>query len=283
MIWAALLEITSGTMSSRRGQHISRKACDGCRDRKIKCTWTDATSCAGCVTAGLYCTFQTTRKRRGRPQRDLEKFRQLKTSGLPNDTSGGDARVYLLPNAASSVTIEDLCPMTTFHSIIEEFLENLYSIAPLIHVPSFNSQVSECLYLKDARFLCLCLSICAMTISSLPRKASIYLPGHYQSSREMVSRAYQLVIASRLATSPDWADNPSSNDMNCSLLLGMASHYTQCPKRAWSLINESIHCCRSLSLYHENGYKEMTTIEIEINKRAFWMLYIVQIAFHSTR
>ncbi|PVH84989.1 hypothetical protein DL98DRAFT_62467 [Cadophora sp. DSE1049] len=265
--------------TSRRGQQIARKACDGCRDRKIKCTWADGAEsesrCDGCVTAEIYCTFQTLRKRRGRPQRDLERFRQVQDvpNNLPSTPSLHDQPLPL----HTQVAIEHFCPIHIFHAIIEDFLQNLYPIAPLIHVPAFSSQVQECLYQTDSNFLRLCLSLCAMTIASLPRKASIYRFEHYASTKDMVSRAFQLVTLSRLATAPDWADTPSVNNLLCSLFLGMASHYTQCPRRGWTLINESIHCCRSLGLYHQAGYRDMSNVQIEICKRAFWMLYIVQI------
>ncbi|KAG4442812.1 hypothetical protein IFR05_001693 [Cadophora sp. M221] len=263
--------------SSRQGQQIARKACDGCRDRKIKCTWADgngsAPRCDGCVTAEIFCTFQSVRKRRGRPQRDLQRFRQ--SAEVPDSLL--DPHVQPLALVTALVAIEHLCPLPVFQTIAEDFIEHLYPIAPLIHVPSFSSQVQERLYLTDPKFLRLCLSLCAITIASLPRKANIYRFGYYSSTKDMVNRACQLVFASRVATSPDWAESPSFNDLICSLSLGMASHYAQCPSRGWALINESIHCCRSLGLYHKDGYKDLNPVEIEIGKRAFWMLYIVQI------
>ncbi|KAK0112942.1 hypothetical protein ONS95_014660 [Cadophora gregata] len=264
--------------TSRRGQQIARKACDGCRDRKIKCTWADGAEsesrCDGCMTAEIYCTFQMTRKRRGRPQRDLERFRQ--TQVVQNDLPSPRLHHQTLP-LNTQVAIEHFCPIQIFHQIIEDFLHDLYPIAPLIHVPSFNFQIQESLYQTDPKFLRLCLSLCAMTIASLPRKANIYRFGHYTSTKGMVNRACVLVTASRLATSPDWAETPSVNDLICSLFLGMASHYAQCPRQGWILINESNHCCRSLNLCHQDGYRDLDAVQAEICKRAFWMLYIVQI------
>lgn len=195
---------------------------------------------------------------------------------MPNDSASLDLHLQPLALAAPHVVIEHLFPLPIFHQIIEDYLEDLYPIAPLIHIPSFLSQLQQCLFLTDPAFLRLCISLCAMTIASLPRKASIYRFDYYTTVKDMVGRACQLVTASRLATSPDWADDPSSNDLICSLFLGMASHYTQCPRRGWTLINESIHCCRSLGLHRHDGYTELNSVETEINKRAFWMIYIVQ-------
>lgn len=181
-----------------------------------------------------------------------------------------------LQHLVALVAIKHLCPLAVFQTVTKDFLEHLYPIAPLIHVPFFSSQIQERLYPTNPNFLRLCLSLCAIPIASLPRKANIYRFGYYASTKDMVNRACQLVAASRIATSPDWAESPSFNDLICSLSLGMASHYAQCPSRRWALINESIHCCRSLGLYHKDGYRDLNAVEIEIGKRAFWMLYFVQ-------
>ncbi len=176
----------------------------------------------------------------------------------------------------ASVAIEHLCPLSIFETIIEDYYSDIYPIAPIVHVPSFKQRILTCQHITDPEFLRLCLSLCAMTIASLPKKLPIYGFGHYHTAKAMVSRACQLVAASRLATAPDWADDPTSNDLMCSLLLGTASHYMQSPNRGWVHINESIHCCRNLRLYSPQGYEGMSIIDRELIKRVFWMLYIVQ-------
>jgi hypothetical protein len=178
--------------------------------------------------------------------------------------------------ATANVIVEHLCPLPVLQMIVNDYLDEIYPIAPIIHIPSFKSQFSASKYTTDPVFLRLCLSICAMTIASRPKSIDAYGFGHYLAAKEMVSRACQLVTASRVATASEWADEPTSNELICSLLLGTASHYTDSPRRGWVYINESIHCSRNLSLCNPEGYEGMSVLSREINKRAFWMLYIVQ-------
>lgn len=37
------------------GRKVAKRACDGCKIRKIKCT--EASPCEGCIAAGIACTF----------------------------------------------------------------------------------------------------------------------------------------------------------------------------------------------------------------------------------
>jgi len=209
----------------------------------------------------------------------VDKFRVLAQS--PKST--GSLSPLLLPPhcqsigvAAVKVTLEHLCPQEIFDMILEDYLELIYPITPIVHRPSFRQLVVDRQYETDPALLRLCLSLCAMTISSMHRKIEIYGFGFYASPREMVNRAYQLVMASRLVTVPQWANEPSIDTLLCSLLLGMASHYTESPSQGWVLLNESMHCSRSLGLFQKEAYESRNVINTEICKRAFWMLYIIQ-------
>lgn len=113
-----------------------------------------------------------------------------------------------------------------------------------------------------------------MTVSSLQRRMPSYGFGYYNHADEIVQRVDRLITASRLAT--DELDTASSNTMICSFLLGMANHYVERPMRGWVLINESIQVSRSLNLATKEGYDGRDLVDAEMCKRAFWMLYIIQ-------
>ncbi|KAH6672147.1 hypothetical protein B0J14DRAFT_67975 [Halenospora varia] len=282
-------------MSTRIGQRIARKACDFCRERKIKCSNDDPSlPCDGCIELSVPCTFSNTQKRRGRPHRTLARFLAARE---PLDTSNGNIP-FPIPNSAgsvgtnsstlevpphclpitsliSSITIEHLCPIPVFYQIINDYLTFIYPITPITHRPTFNSALSSNFHDHDPEFLRLCLSLCAMTVSSLQRRMPSYGFGYYNHADEIVQRVDRLITASRLAT--DELDTASSNIMICSFLLGMASHYVERPMRGWVLINESIQVSRSLNLATKEGYDGRDLVDAEMCKRAFWMLYIIQI------
>ncbi len=211
--------------------------------------------------------------------RYISKYRIPPNVNSPDiDSPGGSNPPYQEPlrYATANIKIEHLCSIEIFDRIINDYFEEIYVIAPIIHIPSFKQGLLTYQYTSDPNFLRLCLSICAMTIASLPKKITSYDFGYYTTAKDMVSRACHLVTASRIATAPDWAEEATANEMICSLLLGTACHYTESPRKGWLYINESIQCCRNLGLYSPAGYQDLEIREQEINKRAFWMLYIVQ-------
>lgn len=168
-------------------------------------------------------------------------------------------------------------PRTTFQIVIDDYISFVYPVIPVVHVPSFQQRLSTQDHEHDPAFLRLCLSICAVTVSSIPRKISRFGFGHYEDSRQLVSRAYLLVMSSRFTSSPTWADSPSMDTLLSSYLLACASHYTDKPSRAWLLMNESLQTCRNLNIWNREGYQDLSLMDAEISKRMFWLLYIVQV------
>lgn len=157
---------------------------------------------------------------------------------------------HLLPigEASNHVRIEHLMPLMVFRIVINHYLDFMYPVLPVVHVPTFQRRLSARDYEHDPIFLRLCLSICAVTVSSIPRKMSVFGFDHYEDSGECVSRAYLLIMASRYSSTPSWADFPSMDTLICSYLLSCASHYTAKTLRAWLLMNESLQTCRNLNI-----------------------------------
>lgn len=258
--------------------------------------------CTACADNGIACTWSAQRKRRGRPNRyfsqlispftrrtpnstrTLERFQKQHQANPehdlpePYDKKEVTNSLYSIPVhlITTTIKIEHLCPHHIFITIFEDYLQYIYPITPIIHRPSFMSKVASRQHESDPAFLRLCLSLCAMTVSSIHRRVGRYGFDYYETPKQLVTRAYHLVMASRLATDPEWADDPTMDTLLCSLLLGQAAHYTESPSRGWNLINESLYCCRSLDLYEESGYTSVSIVDREIAKRAFWMLYIIQ-------
>jgi hypothetical protein len=179
--------------------------------------------------------------------------------------------------AARHILIEHLVPLGIFKMIINEYLSLVYPVIPIVHRPSFQRRLSTQDYERDPAFLRLCLSICAVTTSSMPRKIGIFGFGHYHDCRDLVTRAYSLVMASRFASTQDWADTPSMDTLLCSYLLSCASHYTEKASRAWMLMNESLQTCRGLNIWNRDGYTGLSAIDAQIYRRIFWLLYIAQV------
>jgi hypothetical protein len=66
------------------------------------------------------------------------------------------------------------------------------------------------------------------------------------------------------------------DSMLVSIVLTMASHYAGRPNQGWGFASEAIQFFRALELYRREGYERLSGLERELCKRAFWVLYIIQ-------
>jgi hypothetical protein len=247
-------------VQSRRGQRIASRACDTCRLRKIQCIFEgESALCRRCHDGGIGCTFMSERKQRG---------------PVPRSTVSNVDAVHLVAN---NLSIEQLCDAVAFHAILRDYLDLVYPLIPLVHRPNFRALVDANAYTSDPTFFRLCLAICAVTVASIPRKFDQYGQGRYPEVGAMVDRACHIVLLSRISTEPEWQNRPAMSSMIVSILLTMASHYAGKANQGWGYASEAIQFFRALELYREEAYTGMTQLDGELCKRAFWVLYIIQI------
>ncbi|VUC27029.1 unnamed protein product [Clonostachys rosea] len=255
------------TENSRRGRKIARRACDLCRDRRIQCTFPDesATACRRCLQAGVSCTFLTERKPRGPPSRHVVQARQ-RAEAIQM------ARQSPHPLPIGHITVAQFLPEPVFLAVLDDYLHRVYPLLPYIHVPTFTSRLAARDFERDQLFFQLCLALCAATIASIPRTLDSYGITSYSDTGEMVDRASNLVLVSRLTLGANWMDRPSVDSIIISLLLAMASHYAGRSIAGWAYTSEASHCFREMELYKEEAYEKLNKIEAELHDR---MSYIV--------
>jgi len=247
-------------VASRRGRRIASRACDTCRLRKLQCTFEDeSASCQRCRDSGIDCTFVSERKQRGPVARRTV------------------AEVGVAQLALGNLSIEHLCDAVVFRAILNDYLDLVYPLIPLVHRPSFRALVDANAYTEDPAFFRLCLAVCAVTVASIPRKFDEYGLGKYSDVGAMVDRACHVVLLSRISSEPEWQNRPAMSTMIVSILLTMSSHYAGRANQGWGYASEAIQFFRALELYREEAYAELTLLDGELCKRAFWLLYIIQI------
>ncbi|KAH8674151.1 hypothetical protein BX600DRAFT_433742 [Xylariales sp. PMI_506] len=257
--------------SSRKGRKISRKACDLCRDRKVQCTFSPDSP-------------ETCQNRIQDAQR-----RALLTLDSPAEvenpaySASASARLGSLP--IGELTVDHLIPRPTFRAIINEFLERVYPLLPLVHVPEFTARFESGDYDRDSSFFRLCIAVCAATMASIPRQIETYGCNTYQHAGELVQRAVHIVLLSRLSANPFWQNQPCVNEIVVSVLLSYAAHYAAWPNVGWAYASEATHAFRGMKLYTRDAYSILDSIDAELCKRTFWLLYFGQVhdrLIHST-
>ncbi|KAH8879312.1 hypothetical protein GQ53DRAFT_44663 [Thozetella sp. PMI_491] len=278
--------------SSRKGRPISRKACDLCRERKVQCVFgiENQEVCLKCLKAEVPCTFLTERKPRGPPSRRVLEAQRRALSPhtsrpweLGEDPSGqpaspvDSAELHAVALPLGPLTVDHLVPEPIFRNVIRDYLEQVYPVLPLVHVPSFRTRFDARDYATDPPFFRLCVALCAVTTASIPRQAASYTCNIYRDMGALVDRASHMILISRMSSESAWQNSPTVGSMIVSVILSMAAHYTSRPNAGWAYASEAIHFFRTLELYKKSAYDGMTPVDIEMCKRAFWVLYIIQV------
>ncbi|OAK96078.1 hypothetical protein IQ06DRAFT_352320 [Phaeosphaeriaceae sp. SRC1lsM3a] len=192
----------------------------------------------------------------------------------PRSSTADISASTLIPG---NFSLEHLCDEVVFRAILDDFLDLVYPLIPLVHRPGFRKLVNDKAYTTDPAFFRLCLAVCAVTVASIPRKFAEYGLSRYTNVGAMVDRACHLVLLSRISTEPEWQNRPAMSTMIVSILLTMASHYAGRANQGWSYASEAIQFFRALELFREEAYAGLSLLDGELCKRAFWVLYIIQI------
>ena len=164
------------------------------------------------------------------------------------------------------ISVEHLCAPGIFHIIINDFLDLVYPVLPLVHRPSFRNRLQRNAYISDAAFTRLCLALCAVTVASIPRKFGEYGAGRYANVGAMVDQACHVVLLSRISSEPNWQNRPGIDSMTVSILLAMSSHYAGRAIQGWGYASEAIQFFRALELYREERYANLSVIDGELCK-----------------
>lgn len=230
-------------------------------------------ACRRCQQNGVACTFLTDRKPRGPPSRRVAEARLRASTATPS-ASGSDAAPTPLPSLAIGIT--HFVPEPIFHAILDDYILRVYPVLPLVHVPTFKSLLAARAFETDPGFLRLCISLCAVTVASIPRNLARYGLTWYADAAELVDKASHLVLLSRISTTPEWQNKATVESMVVSIVLSLASHYAAKPNAGWAYASEAVLFFRELELFKRGAYEELSPVERELCKRAFWILFIIQ-------
>lgn len=192
-------------------------------------------------------------------------------------TDSTTVQLQTLPLPVGKVTVEHLVPEETFRAIISEFLDRTFPVLPVIHLPEFVAKFEAREYETNPRFFRLCIALCAVTMATMPRQIEVYGCNMYRNSGELVERAAHLVLICRLSSNMAWQNTPSPEDVIVSIVLSTAAHYAEWNNVGWAYMSEATHSLRALELYKQDAYSTFDPVDTELCKRAFWLLYIMQV------
>ncbi|OJJ67992.1 hypothetical protein ASPBRDRAFT_58568 [Aspergillus brasiliensis CBS 101740] len=250
---------------------LTTQACDICRKRKVKCnvtpSSTDAPSrCGRCARLDLPCTFLSPSRTRGPKKRSRTGSpAHAQPDGGTEDSRGVGAVKY---------PTDDLCDRRLFSCIMQDYLDYLYPLIPIVHRPSFRQSLQEDRDREDSGFLGLVTAIAAVVIATMPSRFYSYRsaspPLRFTSRREMVRHCYDKILRLRDST---YFDRINFQKFAISYLLYAA--FRQLGEYNWSrmLDVEATQIARLLNLHRISEYDGLNCIETQLRKKGFWLIF----------
>ncbi|CAG8029675.1 unnamed protein product [Penicillium olsonii] len=238
---------------------LSTQACDICRKRKVKCKAQSSgysLSCLRCERLNLACTFALPSRTRGPKKRFLSDTQtQCPAPTVPHRT-------------------QDLCDRDLFKNIMQDYLDYIYPMVPLVHRPSFQKALQEDRDREDDGFLALTVAIAALVVATMASRFQAYQsdPGaiRFESRKDFVHACYQKIIGLRTSS---YFDQLSFQKFAVSYLF-LAS-FMQIGDQNWSrmLTVEAMQLARLLKMHRISEYTGLNCIEKQLRKKGFWVMF----------
>ncbi|KAE8153373.1 beta-glucosidase [Aspergillus avenaceus] len=250
---------------------LSTQACDICRKRKVKCYRTES-RCTRCERLNLSCTFLTPSRARG-PKKRLRPNPSVGAvhPGGPWESVQVNDTVNL---RQMSYPTDDVCERSLFKLIMEDFLDYIYILIPIVHRPSFRSALMEDRDREDSGFLGLTFAIAAVVVATLPSRFQHYRahydPLRFRSRQEMVDYCADRIM--RLRTS-SYFDEINFQKFAISYLLYIAFLQLGNHNRSRMLDVEAMQLARLLNLHCISRYDGLNCIETQLRKKGFWLIF----------
>lgn len=258
---------------------LTTQACDMCRKRKVKCQLPRQSAqalsrCQRCERLNLMCTFVSPSKARGPKKRYAtiaitEREKELTRTRLA--TRAEPQKPY---SPDVQYRSDDLCSRDLFKIIMQDYLEYLYPMVPIVHRSSFREALLEDQDREDEDFCAVTLAIAALVVATLASRFPIYKshaqPLRFASRREFVHFCYKKVLALR---SSSYFDQLNFQKLSVPYLFHVA--FLQLGDHNWARMVsvEALQMARLLNLHRISEYEGLNCIEAQLRKKGFWLVF----------
>ena len=248
------------------GRKVAKRACDGCKIRKIKCT--EVAPCAGCIAAGIACTFVKIPSTRG-PRRlrrsTLQEIAQtqqqwedlaLASPAEPVIHTNLDVESVFAPSKVAALVLQ-LCI----------YRLRCYPVWPVIKVERLVASLQK--PQPDIEVFALAYAVAAATIAQIRSKPSEQPSGVTAS---MMEAQCLYAKAHRNRDLP-----PDLTTVRIPFFLHIYYENLE-PGGIQSItcLRESIAIAHMIGLHRESYYQNVEPEEQEIRRRTMWLLYVTE-------
>jgi hypothetical protein len=179
----------------------------------------------------------------------------------------------------ASFLTDALCSRELLLVIINDYLTWIYPLVPVVHRPSFRSNLEQSRDLHDSDFLCLIFCICAATVGFLPKVFTKYqaLAGEnssFSSRTDMINRCYTLCMEQR---GPYYFDTVNFQKWAIAYLMQITHLQIGNHNLSRMMEVEAMQMARLLGLHRISEYEGLNCIEVQLRKKGFWLMFYVYV------
>ncbi|KAF7549718.1 hypothetical protein G7Z17_g6193 [Cylindrodendrum hubeiense] len=185
--------------------------------------------------------------------------------------------------AGPRLPTDELCSRALLNIIMNDYLDLIYPLVPVIHRPSFRADLASNRDLTDPDFLSIVIALAALTVGLLPTRFPVYralapdVAMRFETRMAMINCCVDMCM--RLRTNTFW-DHINLRKWAVCYLLSVGCFQTGQANRSRMLEVESMQVGRLLGLHRISDYEGLNSIETQLRKKAFWLMFYTYA--HST-
>lgn len=165
---------------------------------------------------------------------------------------------------------DEICPRSLFMTIMTDYIDHLYPLVPVVHLPTFRSDLATNKDATDLDTLLLFVSIVSLTVGLLPSKFDSYhaLAARFGTRTAMISHCSQMCIRLRPA---DYWDHISHRKWATAYCLSIGAFQVGQINQSRMFEAESMQLARLLGMHLVSEYEGLNPIETQLRKKSFWL------------
>lgn len=251
--------------------NITKRACDGCKIRKIRCG--GGQPCKACMNARIKCTYVRVQQQRGPQRLRATTTYLIEQAQRGEDVEGGtvisqnttseEASAHSAPSPSQRIAVSLLAPVLYIYCV------RMYPVWPIVDVERLVSVLQQD-HGTTGESYALATSVTAATIAQL-RLGPSSLPDETITADTLAEEC--LKVRRR-------GECRSKVDLNnvCTAFFLHVYYENQKSGGTESLLylREAISLAQMMGLHRESSYAALTLDEQQIRRRVLWLLFVTE-------
>nr|OQO25067.1 hypothetical protein B0A51_07446 [Rachicladosporium sp. CCFEE 5018] len=144
--------------SSSSISNATKRACDACHRRKVKCIGDGAKACKNCTSSGLTCTYNAIPQKKGPKGSRAKVITELRENQRQTQLSSGRNGIEETPHSPAYLRKKGLLSMEMITACVDYFFANMYPTMPILHRVKVGETIGQMEQSPEA--YCLVVSLC---------------------------------------------------------------------------------------------------------------------------